>query len=139
MVERRDFFGLEFDFLAVDDDDHVAFFSSAGYGPLPVAVLDRPEREQEAVEAVEALPIVSEIGHRPVGEGDFSFWLIRVERGLFVYDWERTYGPYRRLAAPVSPVSIDAMDAIREHLGALPRVATKFGESDIVDLAVPGR
>jgi hypothetical protein len=138
MVDRRVFFSVEFDFLAVDDDDHVAVFSSAGYGPLPLAVLDQPELEQEAVEATELLPIVSNIKDAPIGGGDYHFWLARVERGLFAYDWENTYGPYQRVAIPETPAALGAMKPIRSRLGALPRLPTSFLDSEFVDLASLG-
>ena len=134
-VERRAFFGLEFDFLAVDDDDHVAVFSSAGYGPLPVAVLDEPEREQEAVEATELLPVVSRVSAADIGSG---FELPFAERGLFAYDWEDTYGPYRRVATPETPALLGSMNRIASQFGALPRLPTCFLDADVVDLASMG-
>jgi hypothetical protein len=137
MVDRRVFFGLEFDFLALDDDDYVAVFSSAGYGPLPLAVLGDPDSVREAVEATELLPVVSEVEHARRA-GDWSFWLLRAERGLFAYDWDQSYGPYRRVVSPVSPATLASMESLPTRLGALPRLPTRFGDSEVIELAALG-
>jgi hypothetical protein len=55
--------GIEFDWLAVDDQQQVALFTSAGYGAVPEAVLRNVALVDEAIDAVAQLPTTG-IGKR---------------------------------------------------------------------------
>src|SRR3954452_23404626 len=100
MTDRKHFLGLEFDFLASDEAGHVAIFSTAGFGPIPRTVLDRWGLEDQGVDAVDLLPIVTRVTESRVDAGNISFWTDKAERGIFGYDWWQSAGPYRRLAMP---------------------------------------
>ena len=93
--------GSEFDFLAIDDKGQVAVFSHGGWGPIPRAIVDRWEQAIKAVEATERLPVTTTAQEAPGGPDDYSsWWLTKVERGLFAYDWRNTYGPYQLTRSP---------------------------------------
>ena len=142
MATRDELFFTEFDFLAIDVDDHIGMFSSAGFGPLPVAVLADPERELDALDTTELLPRITDtVGSffgRPAPNGDYSSWLSWVQRGLFAYDWKGAYGPYTSVGVPAEPVRHAALTPIASRLGALPRLTVCFADCNVVDLAASG-
>ena len=129
--------GSEFDFLATDAVGQVAVFSHAGWGPIPRAVVDRSEQATKAVEAAELLPVMTTERDAPVGGGDYSEWLIKVERGLFAYDWWDTYGPYRLVARPRVAIHIDSAPTLLDH-GNLVVLPTDFALNDTIDFSSLG-
>jgi len=57
-MKRKDVVGREFDRFAIDEDEHVGHFSTAGYGATPKNVFDEPA--QESIEQqVLALPLIT--------------------------------------------------------------------------------
>ena len=99
-------FGTEFDWLAVDPENHIALLSSAGYGPVPKAVLDHAEEVDKAVETIREWPVLGEPVREAEGEGDYTDWFEVAARGVYAYDFQVWRGPYRRLACPKHPLSI---------------------------------
>jgi hypothetical protein len=100
----REVKGNEFDWFAVDKCGYVGHFATAGYGPIPVAVLDRLNKILELYERVLQMPVVGEAtGHLP---GRIESWLEMARRGLFAYDWKHWHGPYQRAATPSHPVRL---------------------------------
>ena len=52
---RNDILGLEYDWLAVDQEGHVAVFSTAGGGRAPQAVLENTDVHDAGLDALMAL------------------------------------------------------------------------------------
>ena len=108
-VSRNAFEGGEFDWFAVDADGHIGHFSTAGYGPVPLPVLERLDADQtdevwSLGERLLDLPVIGEAtGHLP---GRIDDWLELARRGLFGFDWQHWSGPYRRAATPSNPITI---------------------------------
>lgn len=99
--------------------------------------MDRSEQATKAVEAAERLPVTTTVQDPPVGADDYSEWLIKVERGLFAYDWRDTYGPYRLVARPRLPIRIDAAPSLLDH-GKLVMLPTDFALNDSIDFSSLG-
>ena len=91
----------------------------------------------QAVEAAERLPVTTTVQDAPIGGGDYSEWLTKVERGLFAYDWWDTYGPYRLVARPRAAIHIDAAPSVLDH-GNLVMVPTDFALKDSIELSSLG-
>src|SRR4051794_24033155 len=82
-VSRVVFEGSEFDWFAVDGYGYVGHFSSAGFGPVPVAILAHFEELRDLDSRMRGSPIVGEAtGHLP---GLIDDWLEMARRGLFSY------------------------------------------------------
>jgi hypothetical protein len=118
-VSREVFEGGEFDWFAVDADGHVGHFSTAGYGPVPLPVLERLDaaRLDELWSLGERLLDLPEVGqatgHLP---GRIDDWLQLARRGLFGFDWKHWSGPYLRAATPSVAVSVADLPADRQQL-----------------------
>jgi hypothetical protein len=118
-VSRDAFVGYEFDWFAVDAAGHVGHFSTAGYGLVPLPVLDRLDAAQTAElwslgERLLALPVIGRAtGHRP---GQLDDWLEFARRGLFSFDWQHWSGPYQRAATPSVPVGVAALPTELQRL-----------------------
>lgn len=126
-MSREAFEGGEFDWFAVDAAGHVGHFSTAGYGPVPLPVLDRLDRAQEDAlwslgERLLGLPVIGQAtGHLP---GRIDDWLELARRGLFGFDWKHWSGPYLRAAVPSVPVGVADLPA---ELQALVRLVVLPG------------
>lgn len=111
-MQREDFLGREFDWLACDREGRVAIFLTAGYGEVPEAVLDAISDEDaflaKVTEAiVEHLPQTTK--GEQVGRGLRSdpFTPFVGDRGFYVFDWKHWQGPYDLVLAPLAPAYLD--------------------------------
>ena len=118
-MSREAFEGVEFDWFAVDAVGHVGHFSTAGYGPVPLPVLDRLDaaRTDELWSLCERLLELPVIGGA-TGElpGQIDDWVELARRGLFGFDWQHWSGPYRRAATPSTPVGVATLPADLQRL-----------------------
>jgi hypothetical protein len=123
--------GREFDWFAVDGDGYVGHFATAGYGPVPTAVLDRFNELRELDGRVSGLPVVgAAVGHLP---GRIDDWLAMAQRGLFSYDWQHWSGPYRRAATPSVPVRVTELpDELRALVRVVEWPGVRFAESQSI-------
>lgn len=106
--------GLDYAWLAADAAGHVAVFTNAGQGPIPIAVLADRRASDRAEPLVKALPERDE-AHllielpRP---DDFAAF---ARRRLFAYDWQdghRDAGRsdrYELLARPAVPITVEEL------------------------------
>jgi hypothetical protein len=102
--------GIEFDWLAVDSQQQVALFTSAGYGAVPETVLRNVPLVDRAVDAIAQLPAVGKAAEVCLpDDGDYSSWLTTAQRGFFTYDWTIWHGPYKRLAIPTAPIVLEQL------------------------------
>ena len=73
-MTRKDLIGLEFDWFALDKNNDIALFSSAGWGNIPDTVMQNYEE------------------HKNISEFLIPNYGLPVEvyanYGLFVYDWK---------------------------------------------------
>lgn len=115
--KKRNFFGEEFDWLAVDRDGHVGHFSTAGYGPAPVAFTEQGRNQRAAFEYIMALPKARLLVPLKIaGAGDLSDWQDMAKRGIFSFDHQDWNGPYQQVAQPLrQPLRIDELP---EHVRA---------------------
>lgn len=117
-MSQRGVQGAEFDWFAVDGRGHVGQFSTAGYGPVPAAVLARLTEVQDLNQLILRLAVIGDAtGHLP---GQIEDWLEMANRGLFAYDWKHWDGPYRRAATPSRPIMIAELPTeLREFIGVV--------------------
>jgi hypothetical protein len=102
--------GLEYDWLAIDADGHVAFFSTAGGGLAPAEFLADTESHDEAIQLLLGLPVSTLSRFSPALASDaVNTWCLVAERGLFAFDANPNGGPYHLVAAPEVPVTFESL------------------------------
>src|SRR5262249_50665005 len=122
--------------FAVDAVGHLGHFSTAGYGPVPVNVLERVDAAHtddvwSLGEWLLELPVVGmATGHM---SGQIDDWLELARPGIFSFDWQHWSGPYRRAATPSVPIAVAALPSRIQHLVRLVEwPGLRFAESNSV-------
>jgi len=125
--------GIEFDWFAVDDCGHVGLFSTAGYGPVPAAVLEHTA-ELDAVYNTwrDAVSPSGRCIERPLRQGDFGDWVSAAERGLYGFDWKIWDRPYERLTVPSHPRHVDDLPPDLRKLATAMSLPVDFGTAATV-------
>ncbi|MEZ4306428.1 MAG: hypothetical protein R3F14_00045 [Polyangiaceae bacterium] len=101
-----DVWGRELDWLAIDSEGHVAFFSTAGGGYPPEAFLEDTESHDAAIDVLLVMPPCTGVRFAPeMGPEDENTWRLAAERGLFAFDSDPNGGPYVLRAAPIEPAT----------------------------------
>jgi hypothetical protein len=133
--------GWDLEWLSVDSTGQVAFFTSAGVGPIPTSVLRNPEMLDAIPELVRALPIRS--GSKLLAD------LIRPDdyvefarRGLYAYDWSDVHRPrrgktglYQLQAYPETPITVGELTLqLQSFLGATLFPSLRFDQSRSIDV-----
>jgi len=106
-----DYQGSEFDWFLVDGKKRVALCSSAGFGEVPVSVLDGLTDNKHPMDEIPKLiEKTSTLGGHIVegrGPGKCIEFKQLANRGFFVFDWKHWKGPYERILVPEVPLTID--------------------------------
>lgn len=116
--------GLDYAWLGCDADGHVARFTNAGSGPIPVAVLARRDVADRADTLTRALPFVGKHEMR-VSLPDPTDFSRLARRGLYGYDWQdatRTAGHtgcYEALSRPLRPLQVEELPPDLRRLAEL--------------------
>jgi hypothetical protein len=103
--------GIEFDWLGVDQRGHVAVFTTAGYGAVPENANLHLNDVDHAIEDLRRLPVIGEAGQivRPASDGNYADWHTYSAQGFYAYDWHVPHGPYIRLSVPTVPIAIGSL------------------------------
>jgi hypothetical protein len=102
--------GFEYDWLATDGEGHVALFSTAGAGYAPDEYLQDTDAHDAAVDAILAERPSTMARFAPeLKPGLRNTWRMVADRGLFAFDSDPNGAPYRLVAAPERPVSLDQL------------------------------
>lgn len=142
-MSREAFEGFEFDWFAVDASGHVGHFSTAGFGPVPLSVLDRLDAAKtdelwSLGRRLLNLPVIGPAtGHLPERIED---WLESARRGLFSFDWpfpslcsRYIEHSYCRAATPSVPVELVALSPELQRLIRLVEFpGIRFAELEMV-------
>ncbi len=105
--------GLEYDWLGMDSDGHVALFSTAGGGYPPNGFLQDTEVHYAAISVLLSLPETTKAVFSPeLPPHCVNAWRLAAQRGLFAFDSDLDGGPYRRVAAPELPSACEQLPAI---------------------------
>ncbi|MCP2263089.1 hypothetical protein ACFQHV_22150 [Promicromonospora thailandica] len=131
-LDRDDVVGREWDFLATDRDGSVALISSAGYGPIPEAVLSHGVAVETVVEGLRTqLPVIGESldCRQQDRSGDYSDWFGASRRGLYTYDWHVYDGFYKQVSAPSAVLRAEGLTPEISRVAALLRLPVLFAET----------
>ena len=133
------FSGLEFDWLACDQDGFVATFSSAGFGPVPDAAIQIADSLREMLDRIKALPATGD-STTISGRTDPDDWIATARRGLFAFDWDHMRERYRIEGLPSRPVHLNDImdDVIRQAAESVP-IPVRFSQVRWLDWDENGR
>lgn len=128
MIRRQvhEFSGLEFDWLACDQDGFVATFSSAGFGPVPDAAIQIADSLREMLDRIKALPTTG--GSTSIsGRTEPDDWIATAQRGMFAFDWAHMRDRYQLEGLPSRPVHLtDIQDDVIRQAAESVRIAVRF-------------
>jgi hypothetical protein len=127
--------GRDYAWLATDAAGHVAVFTNAGQGPIPIAVLTDRRASDHAEPLVEALPERGDcrmLVNLPRPDDFVAF----ARRGLFAYDWQDCHRDtswshrYELLARPAVPVTVEELAGeVAALIGTVRFQSLRFAES----------
>ena len=135
--------GLEFDWFAADSLGQLAVFSSAGKGFIPARVFAKgPSSYNDLIAIIGGRSAAGAILEF-TGPGHLNDWKVFTEHGLFAYDFQDVHrirvqhrNGYDLIFRPAAPANISELpNPVSEYL---PRIATIFGSSDLLALAMLG-
>jgi hypothetical protein len=129
--------GLDFDFLVLDSQSHLAVVSSNGSGPIPTAVLSMSWDALDSweslpiigsVESLEQIPRLADVIADPNSVWDS--WHRAAFRGLYGYHWidEEAYG---RVTKPT--IAMVASESCPPEQAHVPRIGLAFSDLEIID------
>ncbi len=118
-----DFWGMEFDWFALDSAGNIGIFCFGGYGFIPEAVLAHHESHKLIAAAI-PLPKA----------GSIQVWGDYANHGLFVFDWKTYEGPYCRMAEPTKLLDETVRLKILQIEG-LPILSYNFHDKSTVSVA----
>lgn len=128
MLTEHAYMRAEFDWLAVDQDDLVGFFSSSGYGPVPEASVEDGESLEDILDRIRELPRIGP--PIPIIERfNPPDWMDAAERGFFSYLWSHTEHQYELVARPSQPLrSRDIIDPRVRELAERVRLPIRLSQ-----------
>lgn len=104
--------GFEYDWLALDADDRVIFFSTAGGGYAPDAFREDTEAHKAAIAELLATRMSTSADFAPIlNAACVNTWQAVAERGLYAFDSDPNGDPYKLVAAPVKPARLGDLPA----------------------------
>jgi len=120
----------------VDSRGCVGLFSSAGYGPVPEAVIEHATELDACSDTWrDAVPLCGQCIDRPRRPGLFTDWISAAERGLYGYDWKIHHGPYERLTVPSHPLHANDLPMSLRHLATIVALPLTFATAATVQAA----
>lgn len=125
--------GIEYDWLASDEEGQVGLFSTAGGGCAPAELLRDTDAHDAAIDAILALPASTAATFAPaLAPGLPNTWKMVAERGLYAFDCDPNGGPYRLVAAPLAPIRVDSLPASAADVASRLRLGVRFEVQSVV-------
>lgn len=127
----HDCVGEELDWVAHDLVSSVAYFSSAGIGPVPDLAEADGSRIDDLNERLLALPRISEACWTVGPHYNHDEWFNIAERALFAFDWNHEAKLYVLVAFPVRAIVAAGIPELllRDHILGI-RLPTYFGRAN---------
>jgi hypothetical protein len=100
--------GLDFSWLAVDRDGHVAWLVTFGSAVVPPWMEDDLDAFGDAEALLAALPERGGVESKDQSSA-VREWMEAARRGVFGYDWRVYDGPYQLIARPADPVDVSGL------------------------------
>jgi hypothetical protein len=127
----------DFEWFAVDSNDHIAFITSAGFAAIPLVVFRSKEQYFHCVSYFENLPKQSDYTLQQDVSYKLTSWIDSAKRGLFAYDWDwhlswyETDKPYRLIASPNRPLTFSELPTeVQDYLFPIRFTALNFAKAN---------
>jgi len=139
---RKEFFGLNFEWYMTDAAGSLAMFIS-GYGPIPKSVFENADGYSELKYFFQSLPVLSNSFYdsesNEIGiDGSNSLFcdVKAVSRGLYVFDNEEYTDNYKLIAIPKTTLNVSTFEKrIQNLLEPFAFRDTIFGEVTSLNIA----
>jgi hypothetical protein len=133
-------YGWDYGWLACDAADHVAVFTSAGLGPIPLSTIALRPDSDKAERLAERLPVRGEC--EPNTDAWTECFKEFARRGLYSYDWQDVHRAivaktqhYELMARPAMPALVSELPAEVALLAQLARFGSlRFAEVESIAL-----
>jgi hypothetical protein len=108
--------GVNLEWVGVDRDGHLGFFTSQGSRLVPEPVLESDQTRDWLMRKVAFLPRIGKGSRAWFVGGDLEFGIRMAQRGFFAYRLEACRhgrareGHYRRVAKPSRPLRVESLD-----------------------------
>ena len=100
------YLGYEFDWLSTNTNGELAYFSTAGEGPIP-EVLNEIELNYDLLGEILLLPKIGKADIINKGEYKIDDWYEVAIRGIYAYDWSYEIKQYLLIAKPHNVININ--------------------------------
>ena len=128
--------GMDAAWVARDETGCVAFFITAGEGPIPEVALQQLQGDIWPEELMAGLAKIGSCVLHVVVPNPSSFVAL-AERGVFVYDWSDIHrtevdalGAYERVASPGATINVESLKAaLGWSAGEIPLICESFVQS----------
>ncbi len=110
--------GREFDWFAIDINNDIAVFSTAGSGNASQTVLNNYEEHDSISETLET-----------ENWGSENVWNDLANYGFYVFDWKLNQGPYIRKITPARNLSKELKTKIK-NINGIPLLKLVFSETE---------
>ena len=133
-------FGLDYGWLGCDADGHVAVFTSAGEGLIPLSIIAARPTADKAEELVEQLPVRGEF--QPPPDRQLQSFAEFASRGFYSYDWPDIFrstlvrsSRYELMVRPALPALLSELPSEIASLALLARFGSlRFAKA--VEIAI---
>ncbi|HYK69716.1 MAG TPA: hypothetical protein VEV45_17355 [Streptosporangiaceae bacterium] len=126
--------GIEHGWLGVDLQGHVAVFTTAGYGLVPMEVDRHLADVDAALDQVGQLPLIASADDiLRSAHGHYSHWHAYSAKGFYAYDWQQWTGRYyQRLSSPPFPISVGHLPEEIQAVAHFAEFPLKFADEAMV-------
>ena len=135
--------GVNLEWVAVDRDGHVGFFTSQGSRLVPEPVLESDQTRDWLLRKVAFLPRIGKGSRAWFVGGDLEYAIRMAQRGFFAYRLEACrHGPtreghYRRVAKPSRPRGVESRENdVRRWIGQVTFGTVCFAGTRILEDAL---
>ncbi len=136
---EHNFWGTEYDWMAVDEVGAVGYFSTAGIGPVPEICIRHETLFEDAFELIVREAKRCEYEQFSGFDASISTWGDVARRGVFGFDWETGTSRFALVTKPLSPIKLDSLRGrLYEETKEirLPcRFAERTGMEEIIDFS----
>jgi hypothetical protein len=115
--------GIDLNWFAMDSIGKIALFATAGAGFVPKSVVAGYAEHDAVSDGIET-----------PNWGTERVWDDYAARGIFVYDWGTSGGPYRRVREPMAGVDEGLCSKVLS-ISSLPRLNVEFGNSGNISVS----
>lgn len=124
---------MEFDWVGIDVNGHLAIFSSLNTAYTPACVTTSFKLYNELVSFVDVLAKTSSAIKVSNGKGNYSDWKKFAQKGLFGYDNENIHSTtnpdrYRLLYKPQTPIIAKYISVLRKFETIIPTFNITFSD-----------